>query len=43
MAIGNYSIVAINDYFINDYQWLLVVILLVATGGYYIGGYFLLF
>jgi len=35
MAIGGYSI--------NDYQWLLVAILLMAIGGYSINGYWWLF
>ncbi len=48
MTINGYSIkqllVAIDDYFINGYQWLfyqwlLVVILLVPIGGYFISGY----
>ncbi len=29
----------IGGYYINGYQWLLVVILLLDIGGYYINGY----
>jgi hypothetical protein len=32
-------LVAINGYFIDDYWWLLMVVLLMAIGGYSIGGY----
>jgi hypothetical protein len=34
----------INDYYINDYWWLLVAIILMAIGGFFlvaIGGYFI--
>jgi hypothetical protein len=31
--------VAIGGYSINDYQWLLVAILLMAINGYFINGY----
>ncbi len=33
----------IGGYFINDYKWLLVAILLMAIGCYSINGYWLLF
>ncbi len=35
MAISGYSIDGYNDYYINDYWWLLVVILLMAIDGYF--------
>jgi len=32
-------LVAIGDYFIIGYRWLLMAIMLVAIGGYFINGY----
>jgi hypothetical protein len=35
--------VIINDYFINGYWWLLMIIKLVGIGDYFIGGYWWIF
>jgi hypothetical protein len=39
MVIISILLVGINDYFINGYWWLLMVILLMTINGYSIGGY----
>ncbi len=39
MAIAEYFIVDIGGYFVIVYQWLLMVIVLVAIGGQFINGY----
>jgi UPF0716 family protein affecting phage T7 exclusion len=37
--INGYLLVDIGAYFVIGYWWLLMVIVLVAIGGYYINGY----
>ncbi len=34
---------AIGGYFVNGYQWLLMVIVLVGIGGYFINSYWWIF
>jgi len=38
--IGGYSIGGYKcSYFINGYRWLLITIILMVIGGYFVGGY----
>jgi uncharacterized membrane protein len=39
LPIGGYLLVPIGGYSINGYWWLLMIILLMAIGDYFINGY----